>query len=757
MGIRVFKCKRIISIFLLSLLFTAFTDTNAQTVGLGKPGFRVRSGFDATLNSDEGWAGDLNENVTVYADRPFRIRFELEQSSGQAAGLQFRLQYRRNKGAWTYAETHDFPHPERDISIDFTELEAGKRPEGWNVVKGNPSGMVIATNSNQNVLRVKSDQEPLAGLFTPPWEATEIESQFQLAPDNQNGIAFVVGYKDIRNYCLVQLDPTPGTIRVIRIIDGIEKVVAERNTVIPSGQWLEIAIQTENRTIEINFQDDMLEMETELETVIPNSKSGFQVPPNSVVDFREFSFQGEARTPRVSIVSCPAYPNGMPANNLLKGSTKPFQPGMGINFAEATPVLSGTNVHSEFEWPVVIRRFADEAVTNNEGDIFEFRMTDDKGTLKSNENNPALRLSVPPGHVGGTFIENPGRIGPWQASNGDLYFMMEPAETENVFMMIKSTDNGRTWNEVDGENRPETNDLESVDSRLTGNTIHIIHQVTRSTVYHTFRTSDHPTHPDTWAIRDELAGAVNAVAQTASFAIRSDGSIVAFYLGTEKMHYSIRSPEGIWSQVKTIDPGLPPNQAGPQAVVGENDIIHLAYYGTDGTIWYRRLLPDGSLTERQLLASGAGTSRAEYGAVLPLLFNPQRNELVIIYRLSTGNLWERRIVNNGPPSEPVMITNSKVITDAVDSQQAGADAFIDGETVHVLFIDESSRSIFSTDDDGGWKPAKLRVNNINGSWVRGSIYTRKDGKRVYGYIYDAGSDGGSGMNRCGEMVLNSKR
>jgi hypothetical protein len=104
-----------------------------------------------------------------------------------------------------------------------------------------------------------------------------------------------------------------------------------------------------------------------------------------------------------------------------------------------------------------------------------------------------------------------------------------------------------------------------------------------------------------------------------------------------------------------------------------------------------------------------------------------------------------------------MITNSKVITDAVDSQQAGADAFLDGETVHVLFIDESSRSIFSTDDNGGWQPEELRVGNINGSWVRGSIYTRKDGKRVYGYIYDAGSDGGSGMNRFGEMVLNSKR
>jgi hypothetical protein len=97
-----------------------------------------------------------------------------------------------------------------------------------------------------------------------------------------------------------------------------------------------------------------------------------------------------------------------------------------------------------------------------------------------------------------------------------------------------------------------------------------------------------------------------------------------------------------------------------------------------------------------------------------------------------------------------------VTTDAVDSQQPGADAVRDGNTVHLLFIEESSRSIFSTHDKGGWQPPKLQVGNITGSWLRGSIYTRPDGVRVYGYIYDAGSDGGAGMNRFGELILNAQ-
>ncbi len=746
----------IFTLFSVAILLTSCKGSPSQPDGSGKPGFRIRTDFDATLNSEQGWAGALNENVTVYADQPFRIRFELERPPGPARVHQFRLQYRRNNGAWTNVEAHDFPHPERDISANFTRFEAGTQPDDWKVVKGNSLGMVVASEKHQNLLRVKADQEPLVGLYIPPWEVTEMVSRFRLARDNHNGIAFVMGYADINNYCRIQLDPDPGTIRVSHFINGIETKLAEKHAEIPLGKWLEIEIQNENRSIEVNFQNDLLEMDVKLDADIPQSNLGFQVPSNTTIDFQQFSFAGEAKSPRVSIISCPGYEHGMQTNDLLKGSATTFQAGTGISLAELTPVWSDANAHGEFEWPVVIRRFADGAVTNNNNDTFEFRMVDADGTTSGIGINPVLQLSIPPGHVGGTFIENPGRIGPWQASNGDLYFMMEPAETDNVFMMIKSTDNGRTWHEIDGANRPGTNDLESVDSRLVGSTIHIIHQVTRSARYHTFRTSDHPTHPDTWAIRDEVAGSVDAIAQTATMVIRSNGSIVAFYLGQEKIHYSIRSADGTWSQVRTIDSKLQPNQAGPQAVLGKNDIIHLAYYGTDGTIWYRRFLANETLTPRQLLATGAGKSRAEYGAVLPLLYNPNKDEVVIIYRLATGNLWERRIVNDAPPTDAVLISDLKVVTDAVDSQQAGADAILVGETVNMLFIEESSRSILSIHDNGGWQQAKPQVVNINGSWVRGNFYTRKDGVKVYGYIYDAGSDGGAGMNRLGELVLNGR-
>jgi hypothetical protein len=539
-----------------------------------QPTFRVRSDFAAGLNSDEGWAGAVNENATIYADQPFRVRFELERTPESTGSLQLRLQYRRNEGEWTNVEAHDFPHPD----------------------------------------------------------------------------------------------------------------------------------------------------------------------------------EANSRTPRVSIVSCAAYQKGAETTDLLKGSAAGFQAGTGINLADRTPSWTGAGSHGEFEWPLVVRRFADGAVTNEQGDTFELRMVEAGGALMGSYLNPVLRLAIPRGHVGGTFVETPGRIGPWQAANGDLYFIMEPAETSNLFMMIKSTDNGHTWREVDGANRPKTNDLESVDARQVGDTIHIIHQVTRSTRYHAFRTSDHATQPDSWAVRDELAASATSVAQAATLAVRSDRSMIAFYVG-QTIHYNIRSPAGTWGTQTIIDVNVAPNLAGPQAVLGANDTVHLAYYGTDGTICYRRLLASGTLTARQQLASGAGTTRAEYGAVLPLAYIPETNTVVIIYRLSDGKLWERRIVNDGPPTPAVRVTDRDVVRNAVDSQQPGADAVTEGKTVHVLFIEQSSRSIFSTHDSGGWQPSKVQVGKILGSWVRGNVYTRPDGVKVYGYIYDAGSDGGAGMNRFGEVVL----
>jgi hypothetical protein len=363
-----------------------------------------------------------------------------------------------------------------------------------------------------------------------------------------------------------------------------------------------------------------------------------------------------------------------------------------------------------------------------------------------------VRLTIAPNHVGGTFVETPGRIGPWQTSNGDLYFIMEPAESHNVFMMVKSGDGGRTWREVDGAHRPETDDLESVDGRMIDGVIHLAHQITRSVRYHRFRTSDHPAAPDTWEICDELVATERSIAQATSLAVRGDGSMVVFHVGAT-LHFVTRSPGGRWSASAPVDPAEPRILAGPQAVLAGDGIVHLAFYRDDGTLWHRMLSPDGRLSPPARLADGAGVGRDHYGSILPLALLPGANTVVVVFRLADGFLWERRIGPDGHLSEPARVSDRRVVQHAVDSQQPAADVITAGDTLHVLFVDEATRSLFSTQDRGGWKPATLRVDGIQGSWVRAGLVRRVDGTLTCGYVYDAGSNGGAGMNRFGAFAL----
>jgi hypothetical protein len=337
---------------------------------------------------------------------------------------------------------------------------------------------------------------------------------------------------------------------------------------------------------------------------------------------------------------------------------------------------------------------------------------------------------------------------------------MEPAETYNVLMAVKSTDGGRTWAEADGAHRPATGDLEGFASTQHDHTLHILHQIDEAVLHHAFRTSAHPTAPDTWAVRDDtVATPGEPPTQVASIEARPDGSLVAVYGGPQHIRVSTRSPEGTWGTSTVVDPDAPHRLSGPQTVLGADGVVHLAYTRGDGTVWSRRVHPDGSLTSPQKVSSDVGTDVTDVGSVLPLVHLPNTDTVVVLYRRTDGTLWARRIADDRTMSAPARVTDRPVVQSAVDSDQTGADAIAAHGTVHVLFIGEDTRHIYHTEspEAGQWKTGTPVVEGVTAQWVRGRpLHRGAETPSVYGFVYDAGSNGGSGHNWYAERPLKTE-
>jgi hypothetical protein len=758
-----FKSLLILAVTVLLLAGCSSPDKNGSALNetsdsIQQTAFRIRSDVNAPLNADTGWAADLNKAAVVQVDQPFRLRFEVEGSS--QSEQQFSLQYRRNKVAWEPLTAEDFPYPIKKLILDFSSESTEDPADSWEFIQGHKSFMSQRSDNGARFMMVATEKSPLLafGRYSTHWEAKEFAIAMRLPESSQAGIVF--GYVDANNHYRVDVI-ADGAIRIVRMELGKESLVSSRELDVKSGQWIEIKVAMQGSEVTVEYEwDDFIQGEEFTENLgnnIPESLLGIYLPAQSRAEFKKFEIAGVAHSPRVSIISSQVFDYGDATQDILQASTQPFTGGTAIDYAEITPPWVASSAHSEWEFPVVIRYISDGAILNETGDIFEFRMVDINGNPLKALTKPMVTVNVPDGHLGGTFVETPARIGPWEASNGDLYFLMEPSETDNMMMTVKSTDGGKTWREVDGNHRPKTGDLEGVASSQFGHNIHTLHQTSDHVFYHVFRTSDHPTHPDTWVITDEkLASPQEPPVQVADLAVRSDGSVVGVYGNLQNILFRIRSPQEKWSEEAIIDAEATVDLSGPVVVIGKNDVVHLAYTSIDGSAWYRQILANGELTARTLVATGLGTEVEDAGAILPLVYLDEKDSVSIIYRLDNGELWERVANGEGKFADAIQVSRRTVVQNAADSEQVGANVISYGNSVHLLFIEDNTGRIFHTYRDyDSWSEPSLQIDGVNALWVRGNLIKKTAQGAVYGYVYDAGSMGGSGMNKYAEVPLSN--
>jgi hypothetical protein len=331
-------------------------------------------------------------------------------------------------------------------------------------------------------------------------------------------------------------------------------------------------------------------------------------------------------------------------------------------------------------------------------------------------------------------------------------------------MVIKSADGGRTWQEQDPQNRPRTNDLESVDAVLANDELHIAHHGGKRVVYHVFRVSSHPAHPDTYRVRDEpIAAPITYAEQSVALELAPDGKVHCFYARTVGARGGVyyRTRGATWGPEQSLDQEPGSSFYGVAAVRGTRGGIHAVYASDQGLVYHRSLSADGVLSPPQLLTAEAGLKREDRVPLMPPVSWDQDGQemLMVGYRKAAdGRLYTRVLANGGPagPEEPA--SSRPVSNDQAQSRQPTASLANDGPAVYLLYADAASEEIYLNvyTPGSGWGADRLERPGFEADLIRAAVFThsaKNGGRKVLGYLVDNGSDGYTGTVRYEETPL----
>ena len=469
------------------------------------------------------------------------------------------------------------------------------------------------------------------------------------------------------------------------------------------------------------------------------------------------------------VVASAQYVNDAATTNLLAGSSKTFEAGVGLE-DNLTPSITLTNEHTEYEWALRIRlsygQGASYHARNADGDTFEYRVYDVAlGVLATNV-TPTVTLNVPDYLIGGTFAETPNRAGPICDANGNLYVILEYADTSSWPMILKSADGGKSWLPQNTANAPTNDDLESVDIEQVGSTLHILQYANYEIYYDTFRTSDNAS-PDTWGVQNQLIHnpTVDPGNQYGSIAVRSDGSVVAVYRTDpsatfQRLGLRVRSTGGTWGSEQIIDSTASVSFSAAEVVRGEADLVYVFYVDlTNGALYYKTLSTGDVLSARTQIATGLSTSGSrEHAAIKPVYYDDDGAETVVVmYSKSTDILWAKPIVN-GTPGTELQVSGVAVLGNANSTSGPIAASALSGKTVYAAYSDASTSDIWYDEnaDAAGWATDVEILNNTTCRTISANVYTHSAGNggaKVLGYFYDTSSGGYTGELFYGEYVL----
>jgi hypothetical protein len=470
------------------------------------------------------------------------------------------------------------------------------------------------------------------------------------------------------------------------------------------------------------------------------------------------------------------YADGDATTDLLTTAASTFEAGVGVEGNITSNTVSPDATHTELEYCIMMHGVYQNNAQNSDGDTFELRLIESDDTVFSSYTNPTITLNMPTGFMGGSYVETPGRIGPWRDGNGNLYVVLESSPGNRRLVVVKSTDGGDNWTIQDGANAPTETDIEAADSVQVGDTIHIAVQTGSDVTYHTFRTSDHATNPDTWGITDDaVASSLTAPSnQIVALEVRSDGDVVVFYThaggANTSLYYKIDpgGGGGGWGSEQTADAESSFDCTGVVAIRGESDKIHIFYkmLGASGPIYHRSLSSADSLSGRETVDSDTGTtSPDDRVALCEAVYwdNSGVEEIMVVYKDADDKLYSVVVSDDGTPDSAKAASDNTVRFDQIGSDQPCATLCNNDSTAYIFYSDNASADIFrdEAENDGGWGTDVEEQDAVQCQWIRAMSFTHSAGNggaTVVGYVWDFGgiaSAGETGQIRYDEFVIST--
>jgi hypothetical protein len=358
-----------------------------------------------------------------------------------------------------------------------------------------------------------------------------------------------------------------------------------------------------------------------------------------------------------------------------------------------------------------------------------------------------------PRTIGDTISNLHGVLGPFRASNGDHYVVLQDGTAGAVW----KADNGdNTWSEQDAADRPDpgSGTVHGMAAVLDGTSIHISacrEGATDNILYAEFNTSTDQwvTTSDFDVVFTDSTGDVTP-AQSTGIGVRSDGDIIIVGFGAapktkgtpyQTIRYNVHQGTGWTDASGTVSDGGTTNYTHAFGVMGASDLFHIVYFdGTD--IQHKSLNSSNSLSSAEAVNDNTIVSTTP--GLQPVYWDNGGTETIIVPFIrnvsSLDTVYISQIVSDGTPGAEAAVSDTQSI-DLPTSQNYAAFMAVDdtNDERFLVYADATDNDVYFDEDTGsGWGTDSEILNTVNVTQISATSLVNDGGDTVLAYVYNDG-------------------